>query len=388
MSAHEITDAMVEAYLAANDAYWREVDALPRDITKPWRRGTPKEATRVSLQAALAAVPTPVAGLGITAGLLDVANTMADALTANTMAASARMEEGAAESRPPYCGSGHCSCIECPFEVGRSAQADPNARLDQFADADKMVVAAQSEAPIEVDMASPEYRAGWSAGVDLMTGVMVRAALATQRAARRTRLEQYDLDQSPEYRKGWEDGRLKGFEVGQRYAREWAQRAPIYQLQTADGSWIDQARHSYEYNLKNGVKGLRILYASTPPGPKQAVAPGDAGAVSIRRDVLERLIKEADVADSSRLHDTGAIEAARNALAAEPTEMDAALAAGDGALHGAISHWQERALRAEQALQFYASPSDYKAPFTGGMGKLWSDCGETARAALAQREGS
>ena len=50
----EITDAMIDAYLTANDAYWREVDALPRDITKPWRQGTPKEATRVSLRAALA----------------------------------------------------------------------------------------------------------------------------------------------------------------------------------------------------------------------------------------------------------------------------------------------------------------------------------------------
>lgn len=47
------TDAMVDAYLKANDAYWREVDALPTDATKPWRQGTPREATRVSLQAAL-----------------------------------------------------------------------------------------------------------------------------------------------------------------------------------------------------------------------------------------------------------------------------------------------------------------------------------------------
>lgn len=36
----------------------------------------------------------------------------------------------------------------------------------------------------------------------------------------RTPLEQYDLEQSIDYRKGYEDGRLKGFEVGQRYAKE------------------------------------------------------------------------------------------------------------------------------------------------------------------------
>lgn len=35
-----------------------------------------------------------------------------------------------------------------------------------------------------------------------------------------------------------------------------------------------------------------------------------------------------------------------------------------------------------EALRFYADVADYKAPFTGGLGKLWHDCGETARAAL------
>lgn len=35
-----------------------------------------------------------------------------------------------------------------------------------------------------------------------------------------------------------------------------------------------------------------------------------------------------------------------------------------------------------EALQFYADVSKYLAPLTGGMGALWSDCGETARAAL------
>lgn len=42
---------------------------------------------------------------------------------------------------------------------------------------------------------------------------------------------------------------------------------------------------------------------------------------------------------------------ARAALAArQPVTMDEALAAGDGTLHGAIDHWQERALRAEAEL--------------------------------------
>lgn len=36
------------------------------------------------------------------------------------------------------------------------------------------------------------------------------------------------------------------------------------------------------------------------------------------------------------------------------------------------------------ALAFYANPGDYKAPFTGGMGKLYYDCGKTASEAIAK----
>jgi hypothetical protein len=48
------------------------------------------------------------------------------------------------------------------------------------------------------------------------------AAPSAEQGEARTLLEQYDLDQSPEYRKGYEDGRLNGFEVGQRYAKDQA----------------------------------------------------------------------------------------------------------------------------------------------------------------------
>lgn len=44
----------------------------------------------------------------------------------------------------------------------------------------------------------------------------------------------------------------------------------------------------------------------------------------------------------------------------------------------------ERIRQLEAALEFYADPSDYKAPFTGGMGKLWLDCGSVARVALGE----
>jgi pyruvate/2-oxoglutarate dehydrogenase complex dihydrolipoamide acyltransferase (E2) component len=44
--------------------------------------------------------------------------------------------------------------------------------------------------------------------------------------APRTLLEQHDLEQSADYRKGYEDGRLRGFDVGLRYGKEQAQPAP------------------------------------------------------------------------------------------------------------------------------------------------------------------
>ena len=47
-----VTDEMVTAYLTANDAYWKRIDGEPTKIGK-WRNGTPSEATRVSLAAAL-----------------------------------------------------------------------------------------------------------------------------------------------------------------------------------------------------------------------------------------------------------------------------------------------------------------------------------------------
>lgn len=54
LSTLTVTDAMVDAYLEANNAYWHFSDQLP---SKPgvWRNGTPREATKVSLEAALAA---------------------------------------------------------------------------------------------------------------------------------------------------------------------------------------------------------------------------------------------------------------------------------------------------------------------------------------------
>ena len=49
------------------------------------------------------------------------------------------------------------------------------------------------------------------------------------------------------------------------YARPPAQQEPIYQYQMADGSWIDQAKHSYDYNKSHAPNAvLRVVYTSPP----------------------------------------------------------------------------------------------------------------------------
>ncbi len=44
----------------------------------------------------------------------------------------------------------------------------------------------------------------------------------------------------------------------------------------------------------------------------------------------------------------------------------------------------DRIRQLETALEFYADPGHYTAPLTGGMGRLWSDCGTVARVALGE----
>ncbi len=43
-------------------------------------------------------------------------------------------------------------------------------------------------------------------------------------------------------------------------------------------------------------------------------------------------------------------------------------------------------VRLRKALDFYGDISKYPAPLTGGMGALWEDCGQIARAALGETQ--
>ena len=67
---------------------------------------------------------------------------------------------------------------------------------------------------------------------------------------------------------------------------------------------------------------------------------------------VQQNIQDAEAANSpsfTREAFNAGWQAAFDAAQAKQTELDAAIAAGDGTLHGAIDYWQERALKAEAA---------------------------------------
>lgn len=104
-----------------------------------------------------------------------------------------------------------------------SHQTDLGLGLAKLAIEQKVSVLAQADQRItELETESSGLR------IELATAMryleerdeQINELLASQPA--RTALEQYDLEQSPDYRKGYEDGRLKGFDVGHRYGMDQA----------------------------------------------------------------------------------------------------------------------------------------------------------------------
>jgi hypothetical protein len=81
---------------------------------------------------------------------------------------------------------------------------------------------AYERADEDVRMLAVRLRAVFDALAPALAAQPVAGAVAQPRNL----LEQFDLDQSPDYRKGYEDGRRKGFEVGHRYAAPQTQAAP------------------------------------------------------------------------------------------------------------------------------------------------------------------
>jgi hypothetical protein len=68
----------------------------------------------------------------------------------------------------------------------------------------------------------------------------------------------------------------------------------------------------------------------------------------------------------------------------EKTAMQAAQCHGRETLRADALQAENARLR--EALDFYGDVSKYPAPFTGGMGALWQDCGQIARAARGEKE--
>ena len=64
------------------------------------------------------------------------------------------------------------------------------------------------------------------------------------------------------------------------------------------------------------------------------------------------------------------------------SEDNARLYAAAPTLLSALAEARAEVERLREALAFYAKPGRYVAPFTGGQGDLYFDCGAKARAAL------
>jgi hypothetical protein len=55
----------------------------------------------------------------------------------------------------------------------------------------------------------------------------------------------------------------------------------VYQLQKADGSWIDQAKGSYDYNVRHGASTVRVLFLRPQPAQADAAQGGRVPAIKL-----------------------------------------------------------------------------------------------------------
>jgi hypothetical protein len=72
---------------------------------------------------------------------------------------------------------------------------------------------------------------------------------------------------------------------------------PIYQCQLSDGTWIDQKKTSYDYNVKHGQKGVRVLYTAPQPTKRDPLT--DEQIDKLRHQSVERLRKAIDNREKS-----------------------------------------------------------------------------------------
>ncbi|WP_374520317.1 hypothetical protein [Hydrogenophaga sp.] len=130
-----------------------------------------------------------------------------------------------------------------------------------------------------------------------------------------------------------------------------AQQAPVYAFRRRGlNDYCTCTKERYdELSAKPRLFEVSVFYRH--PAPQQAEALADSCAAKADRiDRLGEMVQRLQAENAALKHD-------RQRVAED---------------------WKA----VQAALRFYADASDYKAPFTGGMGKLWSDCGTIARSAL------
>jgi hypothetical protein len=111
----------------------------------------------------------------------------------------------------------------------------------------------------------------------------------------------------------------------------------------------------------------------------------------------ERLALSLEIADQPATAETiRSLAAERDALRANldaivipttyymdpPDGGDVSIAEQVSRMYRHVCDLQAENARLRKALEFYGDVSKYPSPLTGGMGALWSDCGQIARAAL------
>lgn len=71
-----------------------------------------------------------------------------------------------------------------------------------------------------------------------------------------------------------------------------AQQEPVYQYQLASGAWIDQAKDSYDYNVKHGQATVRVLYtaAAAPQREPMTKIGADRLAYAVAQLIQQRVI--------------------------------------------------------------------------------------------------
>jgi hypothetical protein len=114
-------------------------------------------------------------------------------------------------------------------------------------------------------------------------------------------------------------------------------------------------------------------------------------SLAAERDALKAEVEKSESGVSYETFVSGMqiVTTERDALKAEVERLKAGGCARDQSTTQFCAEavaLQAENVRLREALDFYGDVSKYPAPFTGGMGALWEDCGKIARAAKGETQ--